>query len=133
MLRYIYDGTFDGFLTVIYSCYYNKMPECIERKDRYTSSLLFHDNIIISDIVKSNKVSKAIAQKISKETLIHVYQCFLSEAQGIELKLLKYIQLGFKRGSMVNDYLVNEFVDEIQRYSRKVGAEAHKFLGLVRF
>ncbi|MBU3175132.1 TIGR03915 family putative DNA repair protein [Clostridium estertheticum] len=133
MLRYIYDGTFDGFLSVIYNCYYNEMPECIERDDRYTSNLLFDDNIIISDLVKSNKVSKAIAHKISTDTLIHVYQSFLSEAEGIELKLLKYIQLGFKMGSIVNDYMVNEFVNEIQKYSRKVGVEAHKFLGLVRF
>lgn len=133
MLRYIYDGTFDGFLSVIYSCYYNKMPECIEREDRYTSNLLFNDNIIISDTIKSNKVSKAIANKISKDTLIHVYQCFLSEAEGIELKLLKYIQLGFRMGSKVNDYLVNEHVNDIQKYSRKVAYEAHRFLGLVRF
>ena len=129
----MYDSTFDGFLSVIYNCYYNKMPDCIERDDRYTFNLLFDDNIIISDPVKSNKVSKAIVQKISTETLIHVYQSFLSEVQGIELKLLKYIQLGFKIGSTVNDYMVNEFVNEIQKYSRKVGAEAHKFLGLVRF
>ena len=62
-----------------------------------------------------------------------MYQSFLSEAQGIELKLLKYIQLGFKIGCRANDYLVNEFVNEIQKYSRKVGDEAHRFLGLVSF
>ena len=133
MLRYIYDGTFDGFLSVIYNCYYNKMPESIEREDSYSPNMLFDDNIIISDMAKSNKVSKAIAQKISKDTLIHVYQAILSEAEGIELKSLKYIQLGFKIGNKVNDYLVNEYVNDVQKYSRKVGAEAHKFLGLVRF
>ena len=133
MLRYIYDGSFDGFLSVIYDCYYYKTPECIERDDSYNLNMFYEDEFIISDTVKSNKVSKAIVEKISKDTLIHVYQSFLSELQGIELKLLKYIQLGFRLGNKVNDYLTNEIVNEIQKYSRKVESEAHRFLGLVRF
>jgi probable DNA metabolism protein len=62
-----------------------------------------------------------------------VYQAFLSEAHGIELKLFKYIQLGFKIGSKVNDFLTNETINEVQKYSGKVAFEAHRFLGLVRF
>lgn len=133
MLRYIYDGTFDGFLSVIYACYYNKIPESIEREDSYNINMLFEDEHVTRDLFKSNKVSKAIVEKISKDTLIYVYQSFLSELSGIELKLLKYIQLGFKLGSKVNDYLTDESVNQIHKYSRKVEFEAHKFLGLVRF
>jgi len=133
LLRYIYDGTFDGFLSVIYACYYNKIPESIEREDSYNINMLFEDEHVTRDLFKSNKVSKAIVEKISKDTLIYVYQSFLSELSGIELKLLKYIQLGFKLGSKVNDYLTDESVNQIHKYSRKVEFEAHKFLGLVRF
>ena len=79
MLRYIYDGSFDGFLSVIYACYYYKIPESIEREDRYNFNMLFEDKIIETDLVKSNKVYKAILEKISEDTLVHVYQAFLSE------------------------------------------------------
>lgn len=133
MLRYIYDGSFDGFLSVIYACYYNKTPECIERESKYNFNMLFEDKVIETDLVKSKKVYNAISEKISEDTLIHIYQAFLSEVNGIELKLFRYLQLGFKLGSKVNDYLTDEFVCEVQRYSRKVGFEAHRFLGLVRF
>ena len=133
MVRYIYDGSFDGFLSVIYACYYNRIPESIERESSYNFNMLYEDIVIETDIVKSNKVYKAILEKISEDTLIHVYQAFLSEEQGIELKLFKYIQLGFKLGSKVNDFLTDETVNEVQKYSRKVGFEAHRFLGLVRF
>ena len=95
--------------------------------------MIYEDKVIETDLVKSNKVYKAILEKISEDTLIHVYQAFLSEVQGIELKLFKYIQLGFKLGSKVNDFLTDEIVNEVQKYSRKVGFEAHRFLGLVRF
>ena len=133
MLRYIYDGSFDGFLSVIYACYYNKTPESIEREGTYNFSMIFEDKVIETDLSKSNKVYNAILEKISEDTLVHVYQAFLSEVQGIELKLFKYLQLGFKLGSKVNDFLTNEFVNEVQRYSKKVGFEAQRFLGLVRF
>ena len=133
MFRYIYNGSFDGFLSVIYDCYYDEIPDCIEREYSYTFNILYTEKLIKTDIVKSIKVSNAIQEKISEDTLIHVYQAFLSESLGIELKLLKYIQLGFKMGRKVNDFLTNEIVNEVQKYSRKVESEAHRFLGLVRF
>ena len=133
MVRYIYDGSFDGFLSVIYACYYDRIPESIDREDSYTFDMIYEDKLIETDIVKSKKVSRAILVKISKDALIHVYQAFLSDVQGIELKLFKYIQLGFKLGSKVNDFLTDDIVNEVQKYSRKVGFEAHRFLGLVRF
>lgn len=133
MVRYIYDGSFDGFLSVIYACYYSRIPECIEPESSYNFNLLYEDIIIETDMVKSDKVYRAILEKISEDALIHVYQAFLSEVQGIELKLFKYIQIGFKIGSKVNDLLTNETVNEVQKYSRRVGFEAHRFLGFVRF
>ncbi|MGK0468307.1 TIGR03915 family putative DNA repair protein [Clostridium sp.] len=133
MVRYIYDGSFDGFLSVIYACYYQKIPESIERESSYNFSMLFEDEIIEIDMVRSNKVYKAIIEKISRDTLVYVYQAFLSEAPGIELKLFKYIQLGFKIGNNVNDFLTHQTVNDVQKYSKKVGFEAHRFLGLVRF
>jgi probable DNA metabolism protein len=133
LVRYIYDGSFDGFLSVIYACYYQKIPESIERESSYNFSMLFEDEIIETDMVRSNKVYKAIIEKISRDTLVYVYQAFLSEAPGVELKLFEYIQLGFKIGNNVNDFLTHQTVNDVQKYSRKVGSEAHRFLGLVRF
>lgn len=133
MLRYIYDGSFDGFLSVIHACYYVKEADIIERERSYNYNLLYEDKTIETDLVKSDKVYKAILEKISEDTLIHVYQGFLSEAPAMELKLLKYIQLGFKLGSKVNDLLSNEIVLEVQKYSAKVEREVHRFLGLIRF
>lgn len=57
-------------------------------------------------------------EKISRDTLVYVYQAFLSEAPGIELKLFKYIQLGFKIGNKVNDLLTDLTVNEVHKYSR---------------
>ncbi|MBU3111412.1 TIGR03915 family putative DNA repair protein [Clostridium lacusfryxellense] len=133
MFRYIYDGSFDGFLCVVYDCYYNKIPDNIESIDKYNIDMLYEDMNIVTDVIKSRKVHYAIIEKISKDSLILIYQAFLSEAIGMEFKLYKYIQLGFKLGSKIDNYLTDEVVNEVQKYSRKVGLEAHRFLGLVRF
>ena len=133
MLRYIYDGSFDGFLSVIYNCYYEQVPEGIERDSVYDFNILYEDKFIETDMMKSIKVYDAITQKISEDALIHLYQGFLSEVPGIELKLFKYLKIGFKLGSNVNDLLTDETVREVQKYSSKVAYEAHRFLGLVRF
>lgn len=133
MLRYVYDGSFDGFLSVIYTCYYEEIPESIEGQSIYNVDLIHQDKIIETDTIKSQKVHKAILEKISEDTLIHVYKAFLSEIKGIEILLFKYIRLGFKMGSKVNDFLANETVREVHKYSRRVAFEAHRFLGLVRF
>ena len=133
MFRYIYDGSFDGFLSAIYACYYIKTPDNIESKNNYDIDMLYEDKLIETDIIKSNKVSEAIINKISKDTLIHIYQAFLSETVGMEFKLFKYIQLGFEIGSKINSFLTDEIVNGVEKYSRKVGLEAHRFLGLVRF
>ena len=133
MFRYIYDGSFDGFLSAIYACYYIKTPDNIESENDYDIDMLYEDKLIETDIIKSNKVSFAISNKISNDCLIHVYQAFLSEGVGIEFKLFKYIQLGFRIGKKINDFLTDEIVNEVEKCSRKVGIEAHRFLGLVRF
>lgn len=133
LFRYIYDGSFEGFLTVIYACYYEKIPEAIEAESSYNINMLYQDKFIETDIIKSDKVYKAILEKISEDTLVHVYRAFLSEVKDIELKLFRYIQLGFKMGSKVNDFLSNEYVSEVQKYAGRVAFEVHRFLGLVRF
>lgn len=133
MVRYIYDGSFDGFLSVIYACYYNKAPESIERESSYNFDMLFEDKVIETDFVKSKKVHNAILEKISEDTMVYTYQAFLSESPGIEMKLFKYIGLGFKIGNKVNDLLCDEIVNQVQKHSAKVAFEAHRFLGLVRF
>jgi probable DNA metabolism protein len=133
LFRYIYDGSFDGFLCTVYDCYYYKIPDNIESIHKYNIDMLYEDKLVQTDVIKSNKVHAAIINKISKDSMILIYQAFLSETVGMEFKLFKYIKIGFKLGSKIDNYLTDEIVNEVQKYSRKVGLEAHRFLGIVRF
>lgn len=133
-LIYIYDGTFEGYMTAVYDSYYSQAkPSKIVSMDDYEPSLI--DNIIniVSDSIKSDKVYSGIRNKISQNALMNVYHVFLSGIKNSDTLLYEYIKLGFKLGKEVDMHLHNDTVLNIHKISRKVSLEKHRMLGFVRF
>lgn len=134
MITYIYDGSFEGLLTVIYEAFYATVkPDDIKTKDDYVENFLVEKIHIKTDGDKSQKVYDAIEKKISKESLKRVFYAYLSELPNSEMLILKYLQLGFKAGPNVDLILANEDVLNIDNIYKKVGNERHRIIGLLRF
>jgi len=131
---YIYDGSFDGLLTLIYKSYHNRQSpnKIISSQEEQTDFLATYINII-TDGEKAKKVYDAIIQKISYDALSNVYYAFLSEQPGCEMSIFNYIRLGFKIGKSIDDYLSKDIVLGIHDLSTKVNRERHAMLGLIRF
>lgn len=133
VFRYVYDGSFEGFLTCIY--YFYKTGDRVSeicREDIYPSFLL-ESKEIATDQELSDKVSNAIVKQVSYNTLIQIYFAFLSELPEREICLLDYIRLSFKHGKSIEHQLTRECVQKVQSMSRKTSRERHRMLGLVRF
>ena len=134
MLYFIYDGSFQGFLTAIYEAFYSdNPPEQIVSEENFTTNLFSTTKKIETDEEKSDKVYAAIKDKISSYTLRTVYYCFLSELEEIEINLFHYLKLAFKEGGRVNKFHSNDIVKKIKSARRKVSREAHRMKGLLRF
>lgn len=133
MIDYLYDGTFEGFLTCIYFHYYEDKASGIYQRDSYQSSLFSDWRVVETDGKQSARVYEAIQNKISKEDLRRIYRVFLSSDPEKENKLLNYIRLGFKEGSGISLLHSNPIVFAVQQCEHKVSAEVHRLLGLVRF
>lgn len=133
MLDYLYDGSFEGFLTCIYEHYYQDRASGIYRKDCYQANLLSTSRIVITEEEKATKVYDAIERKISKEDLRRIYRVFLSSVDGKENKLLQYIRLGFQKGSAIGLLHSNPVVFDVQKIEQKVSIEMHRMKGLIRF
>jgi len=133
MVDYLYDGTFEGFLTCIYVHYYEEKASGIYRKEDYQASLLSGCRSIETDEKKASRVYEAIAEKISTEDLRRIYRVFLSSDAEKENKLLRYIRLGFKAGSGISLLHSNPIVFDVQRCEYKVNIEMHRIKGLARF
>lgn len=130
---YLYDGSFDGFLTVIYEHYYNEKAKAIYRKNDYQIGLIEESKTIEADSVKSGKVHEAFIKKFSTETLNNIQYTFLSCDPDKDTYLLHYIVYGFKMGKKLDFEHTHESVLPVHQLGKKVSFEAHRFLGLLRF
>lgn len=134
LVIYIYDGTWDCFLTAVHHYYYDhEQITNIESSLSYSQNLIDEYREIKTDILKSKAVEQAILNKISFESLDNIIHCFFSEIEGRELWILNYIKLGFKIGCRIDSMLGNQTVLDVLIPSRKVKAESHLMLGIIRF
>lgn len=133
MVDYLYDGTFEGFLTCIYEHYYTEKAAAIYPKDQYQASLLSSFHVVNTEEEKATRVYEAIEEKISREDLRRIYRVFLSSDFEKENKLLQYIRLGFRKGSAVSLLHGNPVVFQVQQCEKKVSVETHRMKGLIRF
>jgi probable DNA metabolism protein len=136
-MDYLYDGSYDGFLTCVYQHYYapsqGEQAEGIYVAAEYAGDLIRRPVLIETDEEKANRVSVAIAEKISGYDLKRVYHVFCSETPEKEMKLLRYIRLGFRKGAGIGLIYGDPIVFEIQKAELKLVNEVHRLCGLVRF
>lgn len=131
---YIYDGTWDCFLTAVHHCYYDREAVSnIESTLSFTPNLIDEYREIKTDNQKAKAVEHAILTRISYESLDNILRCFFSEIDGREWNILKYLRLGFKIGSKIDSMLGDQTVLDVLIPARKVKIECHRMLGLLRF
>lgn len=133
MMDYLYDGTFEGLLTCIHHHYYTDKASGIFNKNNYQANMLTESMIIETDPDKATVVYEAILNKISPYDLRRIYRVFLSDDVEKELKILRYIVLGFKIGSSISMLHGNPIVFDVQSIEKKIFVEKERMLQFVRF
>lgn len=130
---YLYDGTLEGFLTVVFLCFKEKiLPKLIIEEKKYIINLFENYKNIETDYKKADRVINGI-KKISEYSLYNVYTSFLSNKENKENMILEYIINLFSFGEKVN-YMRNiNAILEVENMTRTVKREAHRFKGFVRF
>lgn len=133
MMDYLYDGTFEGLLTCIHHHYYTDKASGIFNKNNYQANMLTESMIIETDPDKATVVYEAILNKISPYDLRRIYRVFLSDDVEKEMKILRYIVLGFKIGSSISMLHGNPIVFDVQSIEKKIFVEKERMLQFVRF
>lgn len=130
---YLYDGTFEGYLTVVFTCFkYKIIPKLITEEKKYIINLFEDYKIITTDYEKSDRVIEGI-KRISEYSLHNVYTAFLSYKDNKENLLLEYIINLFRFGEKANYMRSINAILEVENIVRNVRREAHRFKGFVRF
>lgn len=131
---WIYDKTFEGFLTLVFESYELKtFPDQI-LGEKESESFIFNGNHkVICDDAKAKRVWDGLTRKISVQSCQMIYKVFLSELKDIELLILRYIKEIFASKMNVELNFRNKYVLEMFDICKKVEREAHRIPMFVRF
>lgn len=134
MIVYVYDGSFEGLLTSVYEAYYKKeKPDRILSRDLLELNMMEKYIYIETDIEKSQKVYNAAIDKISPQAVENLFYIYLSEEREKGTIIYKYLKLGFKVGTLVEDYFSEEYILSASKIIQRVSFEVHRMEGLLRF
>ena len=131
----LYDGSFEGFLTAVFTVFERKLDNVtITTSIAYSSASLFCTEIqVYTEKDKAERVWNALVQKIRKKQYARIFQAFLSEQSGIEDLLLRAIQYIFScSANTANDYSHPDIL-AIAQITRKIHRERHRMEAFIRF
>lgn len=130
----LYDGSFEGFLSVVYECYYRKlMPDDICSEDQF-QELMFSEKEVIETIPEhASRVWTAWQKKLSKQLDQLPFTAFISGEKGIEMKLLHFAKVSFSSPMPVEGNYSDVHILDIRKAARRVSQEAMRMLQFVRF
>jgi len=132
----VFDGSFDGFLCVVYAYYYNKItPLVIQNEAQVQVQLTLDSEMyeVFTDADQAARVMKGMRNKISEDAAFRVYYAFLNGSENKYMPIFNYILRGFKVGHMVDSHLKEDCVRTVHDLARRVGGEAHLLTGFCRF
>lgn len=132
---YVYDGSFDGFLTTVFYGFEQKQePLRIVSIDCWQATFFDVEVHIVTDTVKSERVWKGIVRYSNEKVARMVYHAFASDISDIERSIFCYLQKLFAdKTRKFYQNLLDENSLTIYQTARKVKGETHRFLGIVRF
>lgn len=127
-----YDGSFHGFLTVVFDHFnHPELPAYILTFDREQHKLFPSDTYIETEREKALRVWKGIERK-SASAAKAIYFAFLSEQTDIELLLFRYIKNLFHRQAQTDDLTKRE-KDKIYLLADQVAKEKQRVEIFARF
>ncbi len=130
----VYDGSFEGFLTVIFECYARKIvPVDICTENAFQEKLFSEKLYLPRDEDKASRVWTALKAKLHKRNRNMPFITFLSENPGIEMKLYRFIRRVFDSPRSIETDYGDQDVLELRKTERQVMQEAVRIHQFVRF
>lgn len=128
----VYDGTFEGFLSLVYEVYYKKLKP-IKIYKTLPNEIIFEE-ILEIETSQDNvlKVLNAIKTKFPKEILEKILNIFMCDSKKFEMALLEYIIIGFKETKQLFN-INNSCVFYLNSLEKELFRNIHKLTGFIRF
>lgn len=128
----VYDGSFEGFLSLVYEVYYKKIEVSKILKSMPQSLFIDDVKVIETNIDNGTKVLDAIKNKFTPNNFENILTIFMCDTKDFEFDLLGYIILGFKEQKQLAN--INQpCVFYVQNLLKEYFRHHHKMTGFTRF
>ncbi len=134
-----YDGSFYGLISVLAPWLkQRRLPDAIERENALQPLLalaIAEPQTTSLTTMGGDSIDPELFRMpgITRETWQNAWLAFLSEEDSIELGICRYLLLALEKRGSVDSYLTDARVHHIHRLAKRVAAERHRFMGLLRF
>ena len=128
----VYDGSFEGFLSLIYEVYYQKLkPKNIYKT--LPNEMIFEEIKEIETIEEnSKKVLDSMKKIFPKDIVCKILNIFMCDTKEFEMALLEYIILGFKDTKQLFN-INNSSIFYLETLEKELFRHVHKMTGFIRF
>lgn len=131
---FLYDSTFEGFLSAVFYAFDTKVfPNKILKTDLFQEDFFAEKFNIYTNKEYAKRVWDGIEKKASKKIGQKVYRVFLSELPDVEMLIFRYLELTFKTSAGIDTDYSNDTVLEFNKIYKKVCMEAHRAVMFIRF
>lgn len=128
----IYDGSFEGFLSLIYNVYYEKLKP-IKIYKYLPNEILFEEiKHIETKDDNSQKVFDSMKKIFPKNIVQKILNIFMCDTKDFEMQLLEFIILGFKNPSELFN-INNSCVFYINNLEKELFKNVHRMYAYTRF
>ncbi len=133
MRTYLYNGSFESFLTALAMALKDGEDSALAMEGQAREDLFTEFVNAGSDPAAATAMRELFERRGSAESWQHARFAFLSETEDRDAALLAYARLIKEKGAAADNMLADDRVKRVHGLSASVGGEAHMFKGFVRF
>jgi len=131
---YIFDGTYQGLLTAVFTAFERREFEAIiSSQKNYMDSLFDSSRLIATDTNKSTRVQKGLLKYLSPDMVTDFWRAFLYEQESMNQIIFKLIISVFQGSKHILQNYGDDSVLHFKQALKKVSRERHRMKAFVRF
>lgn len=128
-----YDGSFYGFLTIIYHAFKKRVfPEIIVTSDNAIENL-FASHWIATDEVLAQRIQARLTERLRKENWQFIIDGFYCSLKDKERCLLDAVKISLTTDSLLTNHLGHPSILALQNALNALFSEVHALTGFIRF
>ncbi len=131
-MTYVYDGSLEGFLTLVHQTYMTKKSATRIIKSPLEWNLVEETETIITNRTYAKKVLQSLQEKFEKRYFERIFHVFMCDTRSFERPLYDYIILGFRDRKNLAD-INHPSILYIEKLEKEYFRYLHKMYGFVRF